>query len=49
MKIVFGVGNLVSTAMTLVSPVAARISFELFVVVRIIQGLAQVSKDCVYK
>jgi len=41
MKIVFGVGNLVSSAMTLISPVAARTSFELFVVVRTIQGLAQ--------
>jgi len=41
MKIVFGVGNLVSAAMTFITPVAARTSFNLFVVVRIIQGLAQ--------
>ena len=43
MKIVFGVGNLISTAMTLISPVAARASYKLFVVIRIIEGFAQVS------
>ena len=49
MKVVIGVGNLISTAMTLISPVAARTSFELFVVVRIIQGLAQVSISYMFK
>ncbi|CAL4063912.1 unnamed protein product [Meganyctiphanes norvegica] len=40
-KLVFGIGITVSSALALVSPVAARLDKSLFIAVRILQGLAQ--------
>lgn len=41
-KLVFGISMLLSSIITLCTPVAARASFELFVALRILLGLLQV-------
>ena len=41
-KWVFGLGNFVTAAGTLLSPLVANSSKELFIVVRVIEGLAEV-------
>ena len=43
-KWVFGLGNLITAVGTLLSPVIANASKELFIVIRVIEGLAEVSK-----
>ena len=42
-KWVFGMGNLVTAIGTLLSPLAANTSKHLFIVVRVIEGLAEVN------
>ena len=39
----FGLGNLITAVGTLLSPVVANVSKELFIVVRVIEGLAEVT------
>ena len=43
-KWVFGLGNLITAVGTLLSPVIANASKELFIVIRVIEGLAEVRK-----
>ena len=41
-KWVFGLGNFITAVGTLLSPVIANLSKELFIVIRVIEGLAEV-------
>ena len=43
-KWVFGLGNFITAIGTLLSPVIANVSKELFIVVRVIEGLAEVNR-----
>ena len=43
-KWVFGLGNFITAVGTLLSPVIANLSKELFIVIRVIEGLAEVSE-----
>ena len=45
-KWVFGVGNLITAILTLLSPLAANVSRQLFIVIRVIEGLAEVILIC---
>ena len=45
-KWVFGVGNLITAILTLLSPLAANVSRQLFIVIRVIEGLAEVTLLC---
>lgn len=40
-KIVYGVGVLITAVFTLLSPIAARINFPLFIIVRILEGMGE--------
>lgn len=42
-KLVYGVGVLVTAIFTLLSPIAARINFPLFITVRVLEGMGEVS------
>jgi MFS transporter, ACS family, solute carrier family 17 (sodium-dependent inorganic phosphate cotransporter), member 5 len=46
-KWVFGLGTLFTAVFSLLSPVAARSSLELFIAVRVLTGLAEVCR-CIY-
>lgn len=42
-KLVYGVGVLITAIFTLLTPIAARINFPLFIVVRVLEGMGEVS------
>lgn len=42
-KLVYGIGILITAVFTLLSPIAARTNFTLFIIVRIIEGMGEVS------
>lgn len=42
-KLVYGLGVLVTALFTFLSPIAARINFPLFIIVRILEGMGEVS------
>lgn len=42
-KLVYGVGVLVTAIFTFLSPIAARINFPFFIIVRVLEGMGEVS------
>ena len=48
-KVVFGVGVLTTTVLTLVTPLAARLSVWALVVVRILEGIGEVGHQPIHK
>lgn len=42
-KLVYGIGVLITAVFTLLSPIAARTNFTLFIIVRVIEGMGEVS------
>lgn len=43
-KLVYGIGVLVTAVFTFLSPIAARINFPFFIVVRVLEGMGEVIK-----
>lgn len=43
-KLIYGIGVLVTAIFTFLSPIAARINFPFFIIVRILEGMGEVSK-----
>ena len=41
-RLVFGIGVLITAVFTLLTPIAARISFPFFIAVRILEGMGEV-------
>lgn len=44
-KLVYGFGVLVTAIFTFLSPIAARINFPFFIVVRVLEGMGEVVDD----
>lgn len=44
-KLVYGIGVLITAIFTLLSPIAARINFPLFIAVRVLEGVGEVSEN----
>lgn len=42
-KLVFGLGVLMTAIFTLLSPIAAHMNFTLFIIVRVLEGMGEVS------
>lgn len=42
-KMVYGLGVLITAIFTMLSPIAARTNFTLFIIVRILEGMGEVS------
>lgn len=42
-KLVYGIGVLITAIFTLLTPIAARINFPLFIAVRVLEGMGEVS------
>lgn len=48
-KLIYGIGVLMTAVFTLLSPIAARYNFTLFIIVRVLEGMGEVGNgtNCV--
>lgn len=47
-KLIYGIGVLMTAVFTLLSPIAARYNFTLFIIVRVLEGMGEVTVPIVW-